>query len=115
MGPGWCVWSDPAFSTGFVGAPRDGGRPCVGLFSRPRGCKPGKKCAKSGFGHTPYMNATELLNFISTVRSDLARCDAADRKCNQIGYAQRFNRPANWRPFRAAVMSDDLFAAPAGW
>ncbi len=61
------------------------------------------------------MNATELLNFISTVRSDLARCDAADRKCNQIGYAQRFNRPANWRPFRAAVMSDDLFAAPAGW
>ncbi len=60
------------------------------------------------------MTATFLLDLLSGVRADLANFDIADRKVHQLGSAPKFNRPANWRPFVAAVMADDLFAPVAG-
>ena len=61
------------------------------------------------------MTATNFFNLIAGVRADLAAFDAADRKVHQLGTAPKFARPANWRPFVAAVIADDLFAAPEGW
>ena len=62
-----------------------------------------------------YVPESTLAAILGAVRTDLAALDIADRKCHQLGTAPKFNRPANWRPFVAAVMADDLFAAPAGW
>ncbi len=61
------------------------------------------------------MSTTELRTLIANVRADLFARDASDRKCSQLGSAKKHDRPANWRPFRAAILAEDLFTPPTGW
>lgn len=62
-----------------------------------------------------YVPESTLAGILAGVRADLAAHDIADRKTHQLGTAPKFNRPAQWRPYVAAVMADNLFVAPAGW